>query len=514
MTASLRLILGDQLTLSLPVIEQACKQQDIIVMAEVKEEATYVKHHKKKLVLLFSAMRHFAQTLKEQGYNVHYRCYEDKDNQGSLLKEVRKCLKEHSALGQVVVTEPGEYRLLKSMQQWSSQLNTPVEILKDPRFYASPDDFKGWAKDRKSLRMEFFYREMRKKHHILMEQGVPAGGKWNYDASNRKAMPANVHPPEPTSFTPDSVTEEVIRLVKAEFSEHFGDISGFHYAVTRKQALQVLNEFIEQRLPDFGKYQDAMRQNMPWLFHSHISFYLNCGLLTPREVVQQAEAAWYAGEAPLNSVEGFIRQILGWREYVRGFYWYSMPQLQNENYFNANRDLPEFFWDGHTNMNCLRQCVQDTKHHAYAHHIQRLMVIGNFSLLCELAPQQVQEWYLLVYADAYEWVELPNVAGMILYADGGNLASKPYISSGSYINKMSDYCKNCGYSVTKKTGPDACPFNYLYWRFLDAHYARLKDNPRMALVFKSYEKMSQQKIDTIRSDGAAFLSKLSKNEEV
>ncbi|QPG07050.1 cryptochrome/photolyase family protein [Salinimonas marina] len=514
MAASLRLILGDQLTLSLPILQQANKQHDVILLAEVKEEATYVKHHKKKLVLLFSAMRHFAQTLKDEGYRVCYREYGDEDNQGSLLNEVKRCLQENEALTQVVVTEPGEYRLLKSMQQWSSQLDTPVEISEDPRFYASVDDFKEWAKDRKSLRMEFFYREMRKKHQILMEQGEPAGGKWNYDASNRKAMPANVHPPEPTRFSPDTVTKEVISLVETEFSDHFGDIGAFHYAVTRDQALQVLNEFIEQRLPDFGKYQDAMRHNMPWLFHSHISFYLNCGLLSAREVVQQAEAAWYAGEAPLNSVEGFIRQILGWREYVRGFYWHSMPQLQSDNYFNAKRDLPEFFWTGHTNMNCLRQCIQDTKHHAYAHHIQRLMVIGNFSLLCELAPEQVQKWYLLVYADAYEWVELPNVAGMILYADGGNLASKPYISSGSYINKMSDYCKNCGYSVSKKTGDKACPFNYLYWRFLDAHHTKLKDNPRMGLVYKSYEKMSQQKIDTIRRDGAAFLTKLSKNEEV
>jgi len=514
MGASLRLILGDQLTLSLPIIQQADKQNDVLLLAEVNEEATYVKHHKKKLVLLFSAMRHFAQTLKDEGYVVRYRYFDDEDNQGSLLNEVKKSLQDNASLQRVLVTEPGEYRLLKSMHQWPQQLDTSVEILDDPRFYASIEDFKEWAKDRKSPRMEFFYREMRKKHQILMEQGEPAGGKWNYDASNRKAMPAHIYPPEPTKFEPDTITQEVIKLVKKHFDDHFGNIGSFHYAVTREQALQVLNEFIEQRLPDFGKYQDAMRHNMPWLFHSHISFYLNCGLLTPREVIQQAESAWHAGEAPLNSVEGFIRQILGWREYVRGFYWHSTPTLQNDNFFNAKRNLPEFFWSGHTNMNCLRQCIQDTKNHAYAHHIQRLMVIGNFSLLCELSPRQVQNWFLLVYADAYEWVELPNVAGMILYADGGNLASKPYIASGSYINKMSDYCKNCGYSVTKKTGEGACPFNYLYWRFVDSHHDKLKNNPRMGLVIKSFEKMSQQKIDTVRSDSAAFLDKLSKNEEI
>ncbi|WP_137166924.1 cryptochrome/photolyase family protein [Salinimonas lutimaris] len=513
MSGTLRLILGDQLTDDLPAITDAVKSRDIILLAEVREEATYVKHHKKKIAFLFSAMRHFAQELQSQGYTVRYRYYDDKDNQGSLLGEVKRALDELK-LDNVVTTAPGEYRLMKSMQQWEHQLGKPVTINQDTRFYATPTEFSEWAEGRKSLRMEFFYREMRKKTGILMQDGGPIGGQWNFDAKNRESLPASVQPPSPSMFEPDDITLEVIELVKTEFSDHFGDIDEFHYAVTRQQALEVLNTFIDERLPDFGRYQDAMRNNAPWLFHSHLSFYINCGLLSPQEVVEQAELAYHSGSAPLNSVEGFIRQILGWREFVRGFYWHYMPGLQSDNYFGATRNLPEFFWDGYTNMNCMRQCITDTKNHAYAHHIQRLMVLGNFSLLCELSPEQVQQWYLLVYADAYEWVELPNVAGMILFADGGNLASKPYVASGSYINKMSDYCKNCGYSVSKKTGEKACPFNYLYWRFLDAHQDKLRKNPRMGLVYKSYDRMDAQKIETMRSDGQKFLTKITNNEEV
>ncbi|WP_018981767.1 cryptochrome/photolyase family protein [Salinimonas chungwhensis] len=513
MAGALRLILADQLTDSLPIIQDTDKSQDVVLMAEVKEEATYVKHHKKKIAFLFSAMRHFAHALEDQGITVRYRRYDADDNQGSLLQEVKLAL-DDTGCKKVMVTSPGEYRLLNSMYQWENMLDAPVKIMDDPRFYATTDDFSRWAKDRKSLRMEFFYREMRKKTGILMDSGGPIGGKWNYDDKNRESLPKSKSVPAPTTFSPDEITKDVLKLVETTFPDHFGDLTPFQFAVTREQALTVLNEFIEQRLPEFGQFQDAMRNDAPWLFHSHISFYLNCGLLLPQEAIEQAEAAYQAGAAPLNSVEGFIRQILGWREFVRGFYWHYMPGLDKDNYFNATRDLPSFFWDGYTNMNCMRQCITQTKQNAYAHHIQRLMVIGNFSLLTELSPEQVQRWYLLVYADAYEWVELPNVSAMILYADGGNLASKPYVASGSYINKMSDYCKNCGYSVTKKTGEKACPFNYLYWRFLDAHKAKLKGNPRMGLVYKSYERMGEEKIQVMREDAANFLRKLSNNEEV
>ena len=511
--ASLILVLGDQLTDTLPAIANARKTKDTILMAEVREEATYVKHHKKKIAFLFSAMRHFAKHLRDSNYNVNYVHYDDEENKGSLLEQVKHSLASQS-FTDVKVTSPGEYRLLKSMEQWQSVLGIPVTICEDNRFLATPEEFSSWAEGKKQLRMEFFYREMRRKHNVLMDGKNPIGGKWNYDAQNREAMPETHQVPKHTVFKPDDISSEVIELVKNNFKAHFGEIEDFHFAVTREDALAVLNTFIDERLPNFGQYQDAMVEGKPWLYHSHIGFYLNCGLLTPSEAIQAAEQAYHAGQAPLNSAEGFIRQILGWREYVRGFYWHFMPGLKTDNYFNNSRALPSFFWDGQTNMNCMRQCIKETQKNAYAHHIQRLMVIGNFSLLTELSPEEVQAWYLLVYADAYEWVELPNVAGMILYSDGGNLASKPYVASGSYINKMSNYCKNCGYQVSKKTGPKACPFNYLYWHFIDKQKEKLSNNHRMAMIYKTYGRMKEENIETMKQDAATFLSKLTKNEEV
>jgi len=505
MAGVLRLVLGDQLSREMSCLRECNKSQDKILLAEVREEATYVKHHKKKIVLLFSAMRHFAKALSDDGYDVIYRRYDDDNNQGSLLNEVKLACSQHS-FDKVVVTFPGEYRVLKSMQQWQHQLGIPVEICDDDRFIATLEQFSEWAEGRKQWRMEYFYREMRKLTGLLMEDDKPIGGKWNYDQDNRKSLPAEVSPPKPYTVSPDDITSEVIELVEAEFADHMGDAKDFNYAVTRDEALKVLDQFIEQRFKEFGDYQDAMREGNVWLFHSHLSFYLNCGLLLPMEVMKAADQAYFDGVAPLNAVEGFIRQILGWREYVRGFYWHCMPGLQQENYFNHQRKLPDFYWTGHTNMNCMRQCIGDTKRHAYAHHIQRLMVIGNFSLLAGLSVEAVNEWYLLVYADAFEWVEMPNVSGMILFADGGNLASKPYVASGQYINRMSDYCKNCGYAVSKKTGKNACPFNYLYWDFLIKHRDKLSKNHRMGLIYKSLDRMSQDTVDAMQEQAEQLLS--------
>lgn len=505
--AALRLILGDQLNEQISSLSDCDKQNDVVLIAEVREEATYVKHHKKKIVLLFSAMRHFASQLRDANFNVAYRYYDDEDNQGSLLNEVKLALQRHN-LQHVVVTFPGEYRLLKSMQQWEHVLGVSVEIRPDDRFISTPEQFSKWADGRKQWRMEYFYRDMRRQTGLLMEGDQPIGGKWNFDHDNRKSMPADVQPPKPYTVEPDETTQAVMKLVENTFADHMGSATDFSYAVTRSQALEVAKQFIDQRLPNFGDYQDAMREGDVWLFHSHLSFYLNSGLLLPLEVMQMAEQAYFDNAAPLNAVEGFIRQILGWREYVRGFYWHCMPTLQHDNYFEHTRALPEFYWTAHTNMNCMRQCISDTKQHAYAHHIQRLMVIGNFSLLAGLDPVAVNEWYLLVYADAYEWVEMPNVSGMILFADGGNLASKPYVASGQYINRMSDYCKNCGYSVSKKTGPKACPFNYLYWDFLIKHQDKLAKNPRMALIYKSLGRMSEDNIVAMQDQAHALLSKL------
>ena len=510
---ALRLVLADQLTPSIAALQGIDVDNDVILLAEVRAEASYVKHHKKKIIFLFSAMRHFAQNLTEQGYKVHYTRYTDDDNQGSLGAEVA-LRKQQYDLDEVICTFPGEYRVLQDIHSWSESLNCPVTIRDDDRFIAHIDDFAKWAKGKKQLRMEFFYREMRKKLQCLMHDGEPEGGKWNYDADNRKALPKTITVPEPTTFTPNAITQEVIALVETTFAEHFGASEDFHYAVTREQALQVLEIFIAERLAQFGDFQDAMAEGEPWLFHSHIGLYLNAGLLTPLEVVQKVEQVYYAGVAPLNAVEGFIRQVIGWREYVRGLYWFKMPGYDVENFLNAQRDLPEFFWTADTKMNCLKQAIQETHANAYAHHIQRLMVLGNFALISGLDPKQVNEWYLIVYADAYEWVELPNVSGMVLFADGGVLASKPYAASGAYINKMSNYCKQCAYSVKEKTGEQACPFNYLYWHFLHRNQDTLKGNHRMEMIYNTMNKMDSDKLSTILTDGDNFLRKLAQHEKV
>ena len=480
-------------------------------MCEVASEAQYVRHHKKKIAFLFSAMRHFAAELKERGLNVIYMTLEDPKNTGSLKGEVARIAK-HIKADRIVLTHPGEYRVLQDMKSWQADLSIPVEIHEDDRFMMSIPAFKAWAEGRKSMRMEFFYREMRKQYNILMNGTEPEGGEWNYDSQNRQAPPSGgllIPPPHITA--PDAITQEVMDMVRQKFSDHFGDLEPFYFAVTRADALLVLNRFIKERLPYFGDYQDAMIEGQPWMYHAHLSFYLNCGLLGPREVVEKAEQAYRSGHAPLNAVEGFIRQIIGWREYIRGIYWLRMPGYAHENYLEAQRPLPWLYWSGKTDMNCMRQCVTETRQNAYAHHIQRLMVLGNFALLAGIDPAEVNEWYLVVYSDAYEWVELPNVSGMVLYADGGYLASKPYAASGAYINKMSDYCKNCRYDVRLKSGPDACPFNYLYWNFMIENETKLRKNPRMGISYKTLDAMPAEKIDTIRQDSLTFLDAIAKD---
>ena len=511
---TLRLILGDQLNTAISSLSDCNKQQDLILICELWDEAKYVKHHKKKIAFLFSAMRHFANELISTGYRVEYVLLDDKRNSGSFTGELKRVLKSHPELDKIIVTEPGEYRLMEEFRSWNTVSPCDIEIRQDDRFLCSTDDFRQWTQGRKSLRMEYFYRDMRKKYNILMEGNKPVGGKWNYDAENRKPAQKDLHIPTPYAARTDTITDDVIDLVDTQFPDHFGDTKPFHYAVTRKQALYALDKFLEERLSKFGDYQDAMIEGEPWMYHSHLSFYINCGLLLPMECIKRAEQAYHDGNAPLNAVEGFIRQIIGWREYVRGIYWMNMPSYADENYFNATRQLPPLYWDAGTDMNCLRQCVNETKENAYAHHIQRLMVLGNFALLAGISPKEVNEWYLIVYADAYEWVEMPNVTGMILFADGGYLASKPYAAGGSYINKMSNYCKSCRYKVSKKNGADACPFNYLYWDFLDRNRDKLSTNPRIGMMYKTLDRMSLEKFDSIKTDAAVFLNKLDNNEKV
>jgi deoxyribodipyrimidine photolyase-related protein len=509
----LRLILGDQLSSSISALKDADKDTDVIMMCELRTEAVYVKHHKKKIAFLFSAMRHFAADLCEQGFSVRYTRCDDPKNTGTFLGEVECALKETNAEA-IVVTYPTEYRLRSEFNTWSKILNVSVDLREDDRFLCSICEFNTWARGRKQLRMEYFYREMRRKYTVLMDGSEPVGGKWNYDAENRKPPKDGLDVPKSTGFDADEITQDVFRLVEAEFPDHFGDLYPFQFAVTRDQALEVLEVFIRDRLSQFGDFQDAMVQNEPWMFHSHISFYLNCGLLDPLECIQASEEAYHSGAAPLNAVEGFIRQILGWREFIRGIYWLKMPDYKTQNSLNATRTLPDFFWTADTQMNCLHQCIYETKTNAYAHHIQRLMVLGNFALIAGLHPDGVNEWYLTVYADAYEWVELPNVSGMVLFADHGLLASKPYAASGAYINRMSDYCKSCYYQVAEKSGSTACPFNYLYWDFLDRNAAKLRRNPRMGLIYKNFQRMSEEKLAAIRDDSTNFFKKLDINEKV
>ena len=356
--------------------------------------------------------------------------------------------------------------------------------------------------------MEYFYREMRQRFKILMDGVKPVGGKWNFDAENRQPPKEGLNIPSTYITKPDLITEEVLKLVDQQFKDHFGSLENFTYAVTRAEAQKALKKFIEERLFYFGEYQDAMVQGEPWMYHAHIGLYLNCGLLLPSECVEAAEHAYHNGMAPLNSVEGFIRQIIGWREYMRGIYWLKMPTYADENYFSATRALPRFYWNAETKMNCLKQCVNETRENAYAHHIQRLMILGNFALIAGLSPKEVNDWFLAVYTDAYEWVELPNVTGMALFADGGFLASKPYAAGGTYIKKMSNYCKGCSYKVAKKNGSDACPFNYLYWDFLARNRAKLSQNPRVGMMYRTYDRMADEKKKAISVESIRFLESL------
>ncbi|TPW26371.1 cryptochrome/photolyase family protein [Pararhizobium mangrovi] len=510
MTETLRFILGDQLSRHIAALEGVDRDNDVVLIAEVADETTYVRHHRRKIAFLFSAMRHFARDLETDGYTVRYVRLEDGET--SLSDVLQKAVKDLSPKT-VVVTEPGEYRVLEMMRDWQETLDCDVEIRSDTRFFASQEFFLDWARKKdgdmpKSLRMEFFYREMRKGTGYLMDGDGPAGGEWNLDKQNRESLPASIEEPERPNFKVDDITQEVLDLVEDRFGEHGGSLENFEYPVSRAQAIHYLKWFVETALPKFGTYQDAMRQGAPLLFHSNLSALINCGLLGPREVCDRAEEAWQNGDVPLNAAEGFIRQIIGWREFIRGIYWLRMPDYGKENFFKANRSLPEFFWTGETDMNCLKQSIDETWENAYAHHIQRLMVIGNFCLLAGLDPKEVQEWYLIVYHDAYEWVEMPNVVGMILFADGGLFASKPYAASGSYINRMSDYCKHCAYSVSLKTGEGACPFNYLYWDFLMRNAEALRDNHRMQLIMKSMDRMDATKKRTMRSDADKFLQSL------
>lgn len=504
---TLRLILWNHLSSSISSLKDVDKKKDIIVFLETIEETKHVNHHVKKLAFLLSAMRHFAKELEEKGFQVLYVDLEK--NEPSLTSGISKIIKKTKA-DRIVVTESYDFRTLKEIQSWKKKFKLLIEIRPDDRFFISTHEFQDWARGKKKLLMENFYEMMRKKTGYLLNQnGSPKGGQWNFDEENRNPISSTIHPKAPFQVKPDAITKQVLTLVKERFSKNFGDLLPFWFATTAEDAKHALDHFIHNALPLFGTYQDAMSQEESFLYHSILSHYINAGLLDPRLVCDAVEKAYTQKKVPIQSAEGFIRQILGWREYIRGVYWLKMPKLATQNFFNAKRKLPWFYWDGKTEMNCLKQAIDQTKKHAYSHHIQRLMITGNFALLAGVDPKDVSYWYLSVYADAHEWVELPNTVSMSQFADGGFLATKPYISSGNYINKMSNFCKNCAFDVNQKEGKKACPFNYLYWDFLIRNQKKLAKNIRLKTAYQMLKRFSASKKKQIRQDALSFLKTIS-----
>jgi len=485
--ARLCLICGDQLSPDLAGLQAIDRGTDHVLMAELRDEASYVWHHVKKIALIFSAMRHFASELEEQGHRVFYRRFDSNSDVCSFSDAIEAHCDEHE-IDEIVLTRPGEWRVFDEFSRLEKRIGIPVSLHEDRRFLSRPEEFAEWAEGRKSLRMEFFYREMRKRTGLLMDGDDPVGGEWNYDQDNRKAWKGDPPAAHPMRFTPDEVTSEVLELVGEHF-DGFGELDAFDYPVTRGEARRALSHFVKRALPWFGDFQDALSDDEDYLFHSRLSACLNIGLLDPLDVCEAVEQAWRDDDAPLNAVEGFIRQIIGWREFVRGLYWLKMPEYAEGNYFGDSNSLPGWYWTGDTGMRCLQRAIEATHRNAYAHHIQRLMVTGNFALLLGVAPKEICEWYLAVYIDAFEWVELPNTHGMVMFADGGLLASKPYAASGKYIQRMGDHCKNCRYKVSERTGDDACPFNALYWDFLMRNEAKLSGNPRMKMMYRNVERL-------------------------
>ncbi len=506
-TRALVVILGDQLSLGLASLRRADPATDVILMGEPVADIAHANHHKKSIVLILSAMRHFAESLGAAGWTVDYERLEDKGAPQTFSDLVAAAVKRRKPK-KIVLVEPGDWAVLEEAKSWSDRFGLPVDILDDDRFIASHAEFDSWALGKKALRMEFFYREMRRKTGLLMEEGEPAGGQWNFDHDNRKPAKGGARFSGPMRFKPDATTRAVIDLVNDRFTDHFGVAEPFWFAATARDADKALAHFIRTGLPGFGDTQDAMLDGERFLNHAVLSIYMNIGLLDPIDVCRRAEDAWRKGKAPLNAVEGFIRQIVGWREYIRGVYWREGPDYVRANALGASRRLPWFYWTGETKMACVRAVVTQTQEEAYAHHIQRLMVTGTFALIAGVDPFEVHRWYQAVYADAFDWVEVPNVIGMSQFADGGLLASKPYAASGAYINRMSDYCGGCHYKVAKKTEDDACPFNALYWDFIARHEKRFEGNPRMATIYASWRKMAPAQKAALRKKAAGLLENL------
>lgn len=462
-------------------------------MAELAEESTKVWVSKPRITMFLSAMRHFAAELRAEGLTLDYRTLEAPENTGTFGSELISAIERHQPQS-VVLVEPGEWQVRENLRAAITTARVSLDERSDRHFLCSTEEFTRYADGRKSLVLETFYRTQRRTHGILMDGDAPAGGAWNFDAENRGAFGAKgpgLVPP-PAYCEPDAITRAVIELVEERFSGHPGSLERFAWPVTRADALIALDLFIQERLTDFGRWQDAMWSNEPWLYHALISAALNLKLLDPREVVTRVEEAWRAGQVPIEAAEGFVRQIIGWREYVRGIYWLAMPDYANANALGATEKLPDWYWTGDTEMACLRDAITQTLDYGYAHHIQRLMVTGLFAQLLGVEPRQVHQWYLAVYVDAVEWAELPNVLGMSQFADGGYIASKPYVATGKYIDRMSNHCGSCRFRPDRRVGEDACPFTTLYWDFLARHEDRFAKHPRMALQVRNLARISEE----------------------
>ncbi|MDT7836068.1 cryptochrome/photolyase family protein [Aquabacterium sp. OR-4] len=502
---SLVIVLGDQLDLEAAAFDGFDGGHDAVWMAEVAEESTHVWSSKPRTALFLAAMRHFALALQAAGRPLHYTQLDAAHTLGSLAAQLQADIARLRPAA-LLMTAPGDWRVLQALKAVAAAAGLPLEIREDRHFYCTVREFAAHARARKSLRLKFFYREQRQRHAVLMNGDQPEGERWNFDTENREAFGAagpGLLPPR-TRCAPDALTREVLALVNKRFADHPGSLDSFAWPVTRDQALQALQAFIDERLPLFGRYQDAIWPGDAWLYHSHLSAALNLKLLNPREVVAAAEAAYRRGAVGLASAEGFIRQILGWREYVRGIYWTRMPAYLEANALEAHEALPAWYWTGATDLACLRDALAQTLAHGYANHIQRLMVTGLFALMYGVQPQQVHAWYLAVYVDAVEWVELPNTLGMSQYADGGLMGSKPYVATGKYIQRMSPHCSSCRYDPAQRSGDRACPYTTLYWDFLMRHEARLARNPRMALQVKNLARLDPAQRQAVTDRAAAI----------
>ena len=507
MKKTLRLILGDQLNHKHSWFQQV-DENVVYVMMEVRSETDYVVHHIQKVVAFFQSMRLFADELLQKGHKVVYLKLDDINNKQSFTENIRWICQKYK-IETIEYQLPDEYRVDQELKSLSEALNLSVCVVDSEHFFTSRTQFAEFFKGKKQFLMESFYRYMRKKHDILMVAGQPEGDKWNFDSDNRKKIPVNHTIIQPYLFHRD--VTEIVEMIQKTGVKTMGEIDDkqFIWPVTREESLELLNFFVEYCLPYFGTFQDAMTPDAWSVYHSRISFAMNVKLISPQEVIEKVILHYRQNnEISLNQVEGFVRQILGWREYMRGIYWMHMPKYASLNFFNHENKLPDWYWTGETKMKCLSHSIKQSLQFSYAHHIQRLMVTGNFALLAGIHPDEVDRWYLGIYIDASEWVEITNTRGMSQFADGGIVGTKPYVSSANYIDKMGSYCSKCLYNSKLKVGEKACPFNSLYWHFYARNEQLLRKNPRIGMAYVTLDKMQPQVKEELLKQAELYLSKI------